>query len=118
MGAQSQLDVLKSSTSKLISNDLMDLSLLITDNLNLDTTSVPMEIYADLLYYQNKFEESIITLDSICDIYSGHTLIDEIYFRKYQIYNKKGEIDKAIEMLELIVSDYSYDILKDDVFFI
>ena len=117
--AQSQLDVLKSSTSKLISNDAMDLSLLITDNLNLDTSSVPMEIYAraDLLYYQNKFEESIITLDSICDIYSGHTLLDEIYFRKYQIYNKKGEIDKAIEMLEVIVSDYSYDILKDDALF-
>ena len=73
--AQSQLDVLKSSTSKLISNDAMDLSLLITDNLNLDTTSVPMEIYTDLLYYQNKFEESIITLDSICDLYSGHDII-------------------------------------------
>lgn len=117
--AQSQLDVLKSSTSKLISNDAMDLSLLITDNLNLDTTSVPMEIYAraDLLYYQNKFEESIITLDSICDLYSGHTLFDEICYRKYQIHKKKGEIDKAIEMLELIVSDYSYDILKDDALF-
>ena len=117
--AQSQLDVLKSSTSKLISNDAMDLSLLITDNLNLDTTSIPMEIYAraDLLYYQNKFEESIITLDSICDLYSGHALLDEIYFRKYQIHNKIGEIDKAIEMLEIIVSDYAYDILKDDALF-
>ena len=117
--AQSQLDILKSSTSKLISNDAMDLSLLITDNLNLDTTTIPMEIYAraDLLFYQNKFEESIITLDSICDLYSGHTLLDEIYYRKYQIYNKKGEIDKAIEMLEVIVSDYSYDILKDDALF-
>ena len=47
----------------------------------------------------------------------GHTLLDEIYYRKYQIYNKKGEIDKAIEMLEVIVSDFSYDILKDDAMF-
>ena len=44
------------------------------------------------------------------------TLLDEIYYRKYQIHNRKGEIDKAIEMLEIIVSDYSYDILKDDAF--
>ena len=97
----------------------MDLSLLITDNLNLDTTSVPMEICktADLLFYQNKFEESIITLDSICDLYLEHTLLDEIYYRKYQIYNKKGEIDKAIEILKLLVSDFSYDILKDDAMF-
>ena len=51
----------------------MDLSLLISDNLNLDTTSVPMEIYAraDLLYYQNKLEESLNTLDSICKQYSN-----------------------------------------------
>ena len=35
--AQAQLDVLKSSTSKLIANDAMDLSLLITDNYALDT---------------------------------------------------------------------------------
>ena len=34
--AQAQLDVLKSSTSKLISNDAMDLSLLITDNYIVD----------------------------------------------------------------------------------
>ena len=117
--AQSQLDVLKSSTSKLISNDAMDLSLLITDNLNLDTSSVPMEMYArsDLLFYQNKFDESIILLDSILNLFPGHSLIDEIYFRKYEIYNIKNEVNKSIEMLELIVSYYSYDILKDDALF-
>ena len=42
--AQSQLDVLKSSTSKLIANDAMYLSLLISDNLNLDTSSLAMEM--------------------------------------------------------------------------
>jgi len=117
--AQSQLDILKSSTSKLISNDAMDLSLLITDNLNLDTTAIPMEMYAraDLLFYQNKFDESIVTLDSILTTYSHHTLVDEIYFRKYQIYEIKNDIDKSIEMLENIVSNYSYDILKDDAIF-
>ena len=117
--AQSQLDVLKSSTSKLISNDAMDLSLLISDNLNLDTTSVPMEIYAraDLLFYQNKLEESLNTLDSICELYPNHELLDEVYFRKYQIYYKKGEVDKAIEALEVIISHYSHDILKDDALF-
>ena len=117
--AQSQLDILKSSTSKLISNDAMDLSLLITDNLNLDTTAIPMEMYAraDLLFYQNKFQKSIVTLDSILTNYSHHTLVDEIYFRKYQIYVIQNDIDKSIEMLENIVLNYSYDILKDDAIF-
>ena len=117
--AQSQLDVLKSSTSKLISNDAMDLSLLITDNLNLDTSAVPMEIYAraDLLFYQNRFEESITTLDSILITYRGHTLVDEIYFRKFEIYTKLKQTEKSVEMLETIVSSYSFDILYDDALF-
>jgi tetratricopeptide (TPR) repeat protein len=117
--AQSQLDILKSSTSKLISNDALHLSLLITDNLNLDTSAVPMEMYAraDLLYFQNRFEESIVVLDSIIDIYSGHTLMDEIYFRKHEIYYKMNNLDKSIEMLETIVSDYAFDILEDDALF-
>ena len=55
--AQAQLDVLKASTSKLIANDAMQLSLLITDNLGLDTSVLPMQIFAraELLYFQNKF---------------------------------------------------------------
>ena len=117
--AQSQLDVLKASTSKLISNDAMHLSLLISDNLNLDTSAVAMEMYAraDLLYFQNRFKESIVVLDSIIDIYSGHTLMDEIYFRKYQIYNKLKDTDQSIAMLEIIISDYAFDILEDDALF-
>ena len=44
--AQAQLDVLKASTSKLIANNAMDLSLLITDNTGLDTTAKAMQMYA------------------------------------------------------------------------
>src|SRR5690606_10374832 len=44
--AQSQLDVLKSSTSKLIANDAMKLSLLITDNLGLDSNYTAMRQFA------------------------------------------------------------------------
>lgn len=117
--AQSQLDVLKSSTSKLISNDAMYLSLLITDNLNMDTSVVPMEMYAraDLLFYQNRFEKSVATLDSILTTYSGHPLVDEIYFRKFKIYIELKQIKKSVEMLDSIVSYYSFDILYDDALF-
>ena len=117
--AQSQLDVLKSSTSKLISNDAMELSLLITDNLNLDTSSIPMEIYAraDLLFFQNRFEQSIITLDTILNNYSGHTLFDEIYFRKFQMYKKMNNTEMSVSMLLTIINDYSFNILYDDALF-
>ena len=57
--AQAQLDVLKASTSKLIANNAMQLSLLITDNLGLDTSEAAMQLYsrAELLEQQNKWQE-------------------------------------------------------------
>ena len=60
--AQAQLGALKASTSKLIANDAMDLSLLITDNYNLDTTEIAMKTFAnaDLLAYQQKYTQAII----------------------------------------------------------
>ena len=65
--AQTQLNALKASTSKLISNDAIDLSLLITDNFNLDTLTLPMEMFAraDLLRMQRKFDDARTTLDSL-----------------------------------------------------
>ena len=55
--AQAQLSTLKASTSKLIANDAMQLSLLITDNLNLDTSELAMQLFAkaDLLSYQQQY---------------------------------------------------------------
>ena len=43
--AQNQLKVLKLSTSKLIANNAMKLSLLISDNLNLDTSETALLLY-------------------------------------------------------------------------
>ena len=41
--AQEQFDILKSATSRLISNDAIDLSVFIMDNANLDTTYAPFK---------------------------------------------------------------------------
>ena len=117
--AQAQLDVLKKSTSKLIANNAMELSLLIQDNLNLDTTTVTMEIFsrADLLIYQNKLNEAYNTLDTIVIDYQGHSLVDEALFRQYNIKLKQEKIDDASELLDQIISFFSFDILADDAKF-
>ena len=117
--AQAQLDVLKKSTSKLIANNAMELSLLIQDNLNLDTTTVTMEIFsrADLLIYQNKLNEAYATLDSIIIDYQGHSLVDEALFRQYDIKIKQDKKDDASELLDQIINFFSFDILADDAKF-
>jgi tetratricopeptide (TPR) repeat protein len=117
--AQGQLDVLKASTSKLISNDAIDLSLLITDNFNMDTITAPMEMYAraDLLYYQNRFSEASITLDSIVAAYPMHSLLDEIWMLRANMYYKQAQYDSAKMCFEKIIELYFTDILADDALF-
>lgn len=114
--AKGQLDVLKGSTSKLISNDAMALSILITDNSTIDTNTTPLRMFsrADLLFYQNKDSLAILTLDSIQNDFPGHSLADEILYKKYEIAYKKQQFDDCVKYLSTITSSYSYDILADD----
>lgn len=117
--AQAQLDVLKASTSKLISNDAIDLSLLITDNLALDTITEPMEMFAqaDLLAYQNRKEASIAKMDSIMENWPNHSLTDEILMLKADIYTEKGNYEKAEEFLQRVIDFHFNDILADNAVF-
>jgi tetratricopeptide (TPR) repeat protein len=117
--AQAQLDVLKGSTSKLIANDAMQLSLLISDNTTIDTNSVPMELYAraDLLAYQNRLDEALLTLDTLSRFFQGHELDDDVLFKRAQIMERKQDYEKASEYYQKIVDGYGYDILADDALF-
>ncbi|MES2836354.1 MAG: tetratricopeptide repeat protein [Bacteroidota bacterium] len=117
--AQAQLDILKAATSRLIANDAIYLSLLITDNTGLDSITEPLLIYsrADLLSFQNKDSLALITLDSIAQKFSGHTISDDVLFKKYKIYKKKQQYTLAASMLEKITNEYAEDILGDDAYF-
>lgn len=117
--AQSQLDVLKEATTRLIANDAMNLSILITDNLGLDSNYVSMRQFAkaDLLLEQHQYDEAFQLYDSIIDIFPDHKLKDDILMRKSQAYRYKGEWDTAIELLQEIVEEHGEDILADDALY-
>jgi tetratricopeptide (TPR) repeat protein len=117
--AQSQLDVLKGATSKLIANDAMDLSLLISDALAIDTNIAPLLIFsrADLLAFQNKDAEALITLDSINTLFPNHALSDDILYRKAALELKHGKYTEAATFYENILNNYGNDILADDALF-
>ncbi len=118
--AKAQLDVLKGSTSKLIANDAMQLSLLITDNTGIDTTTTPLILFAnaELLSLQNQDSLALCTLDSIHKFFPGHALTDDILFQKYKIAMKKQDFEMAADFLQQITDSYSYDILGDDALFL
>ncbi len=44
-------------------------------------------------------------------------MIYELYYRKYEIYYKIGDLHKSIDMLRKIEEGYSSDILYDDAIF-
>lgn len=117
--AQSQLDVLKQSTSKLIANDAMKLSILITDNFGLDSNYRAMKLFAnaDMLLEQHLYEQSFKLYDSISKQFPTSGLLDEIALRKATAMMSKGEWDKAIDYLNEIVNYHAEDILIDDALF-
>lgn len=117
--AQAQLDVLKGATAKLIANDAMDLSLLISDALAIDTNEAPLMIFAraDLLAFQNKDEQAKLTLDSINTLYPNHALADDILYKKAQIELKHAKYTEAAALYENILKNYGEDILGDDALF-
>lgn len=117
--AQAQLDVLKGSTSKLISNDAMELSLLLTDNLNLDTITDPMERFAraDLLIVQRKFESATVSLDSISELYPQHALSDEILLRHAKIAEDTFDYNAAVEYYKQVITYHYFDITADNALF-
>ena len=117
--AQTQLDALKASTSKLISNDAIDLSLLITDNYALDTIVEPMWLFAqaDLLAAQYRYEEARAKLDSVVTIWPGHALTDEVLMELAEMALAQGELDSAKHWLQEIIDLHFDDILADDAIF-
>jgi len=117
--AQTQFDVLKASTSKLIANDALDLSIFIMDNTGLDTTTAALQYYADadLLVFQNKFEAAFDKLDSLNRDFPEHALEDDILYVKAKIYKKKREYVQAADFLQKIVDNHLDGIRGDNAMF-
>ncbi|OAQ40487.1 hypothetical protein A5893_05940 [Pedobacter psychrophilus] len=117
--AKAQLDVLKASTSQLIANDALDLSLLIQDNLAFDTTGNALKIYAkaDLLQFKNLDNQSLTTLDSIALLYPQTDLLDDILMLKSKIYTKQNDFVKAADTYKNIITNYDDSIWSDDALF-
>jgi outer membrane protein assembly factor BamD (BamD/ComL family) len=117
--AQAQLDILKKATSQLISNNSIELSLLIQDNLGLDSNEEAMKIFADaeLYIYQHKFKEAMAALDTIYARFPQHSLADEILYAKARISRMQQQWQPAVELLEKVYTVFGYDILADNALF-
>ena len=117
--AQAQLDVLKESTSKLIANDAIQLSVTITDNFGLDSNFQAMFWFAksELLIEQHKYNEAFQLMDSIRINFPYHSLADEMMMRKGKAMEMQGNWSDAIAYYEDVLKFHPKDILADDALF-
>ncbi len=117
--AKSQCDVLKGATTKVIANDALDLSLVITDAIGVDTNDAPLSMFAqaDLLILQHQFDLALSKLDSINSLFNEHTLGDDIYYKKAQIFKLTNRYAEAAKMYQNIIEFYPTELYGDDALF-
>lgn len=114
--AQEQLDVLKLATSREISNDAIQLSVLIQDNISEDTTGYALKRYANVeqLIFQNKWEEAKKELEDLYQEYRAKSLKDDILMLEAKIAKQFGNYPEAVQKLSELLENHSDDILADD----
>ena len=133
--AKSQLDVLSAATSKLISNDAIYFSLLISDNLaeeedeedadtsyllfEKSTVNLPLQKYAeaDFLIFQNKDDKALEKLDSVIALAPFGTLVDDALYQKALILIKRKDYPGAEALLKKVVENHGTELLADDAVF-
>ena len=145
--AKSQLDILRAATSKLIANDAMQLSLLISDNEDedeeddedeneeLEEKNEDLEYYglfgndlrknlgllyyakADFLLFQNNDEQALKYLDSIAIVAPLSKLNDVVLFTKAQIFTRQKKYLEAANFYQRICDIYADGLLGDDALY-
>jgi len=117
--ANAQLKVLKAATDRMIANDAIELSLLISDNMEMDSTYEGLSIYAraDLLIAQRKFEEALVVLDSIPRLAILHSLNDDVLMKKAEIALLQLDYQRADQLLEKLTEQFPTSILADNALY-
>ncbi len=117
--AQTQLKVLKSSTSQLIANDALELNLLISNNIVNDSIQDALRVYAkaELLAFQNKKHQAIDTLNNVLLNYKGHIIEDDALFKQAELFIDLKNYDQAENNYLKIIQNYPGSILIDGTYF-
>jgi tetratricopeptide (TPR) repeat protein len=111
-----QLNILKAATTQLIANDALNLSLLISDNLQADSAGNALKMYAraDLQIFAEQIPKAILTLDSINKKFPGNALSADILMAKTRILIQQKDYTGAVTLLKKIADEHSDNLWADD----
>jgi hypothetical protein len=113
--ADMQLDVLKDASTQLIANDAMELSLLIKENLGIDSNYTAMAQFSQAMLWerQRQFDSAYQAFDNIPLAFPGHSLSDDVLYHKAMIHHECKRDSQAIEALETLVLAFGHEVLAD-----
>lgn len=108
------LNILKSATSKLIANDAMTLSLVISDNLEYDTIALQRLAKADYYIYQKRYELANQMLDSVNVYNPNEVSMPYLLMRKAQIAMENSDYETADSLYKRVYQGYADSYMADD----
>ncbi len=117
--AQTQLDVLKAATSKLIANDALQLSLLISDALAEDSTGLSLRAFAkaDLLTFRKNIPAALHILDSLSINCRNNALKPHILLKQAELQLLQGQSTEAEQLLVQLFTSFPDHYLADDALY-
>ncbi len=117
--SQTKLDILKSATSKLISNDAIDLSLFINDILEEDTLGFTLRRFAaaDLYTYQHHYDSALIVLNKIESSNPGYIAYPYVLYKKAQLLTAQKQFSEADSVYSSLITQYPENIKTDNALY-
>jgi len=117
--ANTRLDILKSATSKLISNDAIELSVFINNMREEDTIGFVLRKFAgaDLYTYQGKYDSAMMLLDKIEEEPAGIYSMEYMLYNKAQLYYKMSDFKNADSVYNRLITHYPGSIKADNALF-
>lgn len=118
--AHNQLKVIKTVHSDLISNDAIDLDMLIINNKQEnDSLQTALKNLAKIKYliFKNKKTEAITQLDSLKTDFKGQSIYDDILWIQGNLFEEKGNFDRAMANYTEILNFPGESLYKDDALF-
>lgn len=114
-----RLDILKSATSKLISNDAIELSMFINNMREEDTMGFVLRKFAgaDLYIYQGKYDSALLLLNKIEKEPAGIYSMEYVLYNKARLYSRMNDFQKADSVYNKLFAYYPASIKADNALF-
>jgi tetratricopeptide (TPR) repeat protein len=117
--AATKLDVLKSATSKLISNNAIELSLFINEIFAEDTLGFTLKMFgkADLYAYRGYYDSALIWLEKIERQPGGINSYQYVVYKKAELMVEKHDYVQADSLYQYLAENYPESIKADNALF-